>query len=149
MNLLDSKLAPTSVPSFTASAALLFLRVAASVLLLVVHGLPKATHYSSQLAVIEDPLHLGKTLTLGIAIFAEVLCPVLMIAGIATRLAALPMMVITLMALTLVHPEWTLDQPQFAWMLLILFGTIVIGGAGRYRVSWFTRTPASRRAPRA
>lgn len=63
-----------------------------------------------------------------------------------TANAALPIMVITLMALTLVHPEWTLDQAQFAWMLLILFGTIVIGGAGRYRVSWFTRTPASRRA---
>lgn len=133
-------------PSRTADAALLFLRVAASVLVLIVHGLPKALHYSSQLAAIEDPLHLGKTLTLSFAIFAEVLCPVLMIAGIATRLAALPIIVITLMALTLVHPEWTLDQAQFAWMLLILFGTIVIGGAGRYRVAWFSRTPASRRA---
>ncbi|ANB72941.1 LysR family transcriptional regulator [Paraburkholderia phytofirmans OLGA172] len=144
MNRLDSELAP--VPSRTADAALLFLRVAASVLVLIVHGLPKAMHYTSQLAAIEDPLHLGKTLTLSFAIFAEVLCPVLMIAGIATRLAALPIIVISLMALTLVHPEWTLDQAQFAWMLLILFGTIVIGGAGRYRVTWFSRTPANRRA---
>ncbi|SOE95692.1 putative oxidoreductase [Burkholderia sp. D7] len=137
INRLDSELAPVPVLSRTADAALLFLRLAASVLLLIVHGLPKAMHYSSQLAVIEDPLHLGKTLTLSFAIFAEVLCPVLMIAGIATRLAALPIIVITLMALTLVHPEWTLDQAQFAWMLLILFGTIVIGGAGRYRVALF------------
>ncbi|MGF6899667.1 DoxX family protein [Paraburkholderia sp. GAS348] len=143
MNRLDSELAP--VPARTADAALLFLRVAASVLVLIVHGLPKAMHYTSQLAAIEDPLHLGKTLTLSFAIFAEVLCPVLMIAGIATRLAALPIIVISLMALTLVHPEWTLDQAQFAWMLLILFGTIVIGGAGRYRVTWFSRTPANRR----
>ena len=127
---------PARVLPGTADAALLFLRVAASMLVLIVHGLPKAIHYSSQLAVIEDPLHLGKTLTLSFAIFAEVLCPVLMIVGIATRLAALPIIVITLVALTLVHPEWTLDEAQFAWMLLILFGTIAIGGAGRYRVTW-------------
>ncbi|HWT37518.1 MAG TPA: LysR family transcriptional regulator, partial [Paraburkholderia sp.] len=29
----------------------------------------------------------------------------------------------------------SLDQGQFAWMLLIMFGTVVIGGAGRYRVA--------------
>jgi putative oxidoreductase len=54
--------------------ALLFLRVTASVLVLLVHGLPKAIHYASQLDAIEDPLHFGKTLTLGFAIFAEVVC---------------------------------------------------------------------------
>ena len=60
--------------------ALLFLRVTASVLVLLVHGLPKAIHYASQLDAIEDPLHFGRTLTLGFAIFAEVVCPLLMIA---------------------------------------------------------------------
>jgi putative oxidoreductase len=58
-----------------------------------------------------------------------------MIAGIATRLAALPIMLVCVIALGLVHREWTLDQGQFAWMLLIMFGTVVIGGAGRYRIA--------------
>ncbi|AJK48765.1 DoxX family protein [Burkholderia plantarii] len=119
----------------TTAAALLFLRVAASLLLLFVHGLPKALHVSAQLAVIEDPLHLGAPLTLGFAIFAEVACPLLMIAGVLTRLAAVPILVITVVALTLVHPDWSLEQGQFAWMLLILFGTVAIGGPGRYRVA--------------
>ncbi|MCM2494069.1 DoxX family protein [Burkholderia glumae] len=119
----------------TTAAALLFLRVAASLLLLFVHGLPKALHPSAQLAVIEDPLHLGAPLTLGFAIFAEVLCPLLIMAGIAARLAALPILVITVVALTLVHPDWSLGQGQFAWMLLILFGTVAIGGPGRYRIA--------------
>jgi len=84
---------------------------------------------------------MGKTLTLGFAIFAEVICPLLMIAGIATRLAALPIMLVSMIALGLVHREWTLDQGQFAWMLLIMFGTIAIGGAGRYRIAP-QRTPS-------
>jgi putative oxidoreductase len=121
--------------------ALLFLRVTASVLVLLVHGLPKAIHYTSQLEAIEDPLHFGKTLTLGFAIFAEVVCPLLMIAGIATRLAALPIMLVCVIALGLVHREWTLDQGQFAWMLLIMFGTIAIAGAGRYRIALRSDAP--------
>ncbi|MBN3725991.1 DoxX family protein [Burkholderia sp. Ac-20379] len=127
-----------------ADAALLFLRVAASVLVLLVHGLPKALHVGAQLAVIEDPLHLGAPLTLGFAIFAEVVCPLLMIAGIFTRLAALPILAVTAVALVLVHPDWTLEQGQFAWMLLILFGTVAIGGPGRYRIAWPDRLRLAR-----
>jgi putative oxidoreductase len=118
----------------TPGAALLFLRVTACVLVLLVHGLPKAIHYASQLDTIEDPLHFGKALTLGFAIFVEVVCLLLMKAGIATRLAALPIMLVSAIALGLVHREWTLDQGQFAWRLQIMFGTFAIGGAGRYRI---------------
>jgi uncharacterized membrane protein YphA (DoxX/SURF4 family) len=88
----------------TPGAALLFLRVTACVLVLLVHGLPKAIHYASQLDAIEDPLHFGKALTLGFAIFVEVVCPLLMKAGIATRLAALPIM---LVASCIANGRWT------------------------------------------
>jgi putative oxidoreductase len=111
---------------------LLFLRVCASVLVLIVHGLPKVEHFRRETALIEDPFHFGKKLTIAFAIVAEVICPVLMIAGVATRLCALPIMVVSAIALLRVHPEWTIDQAQFAWMLLILFGTIAIAGPGRY-----------------
>jgi putative oxidoreductase len=113
---------------------LLYLRVTASLLVLAVHGLPKVLHYASEAAAIEDPFHLGKTLSISFAIFAEVICPPLMILGIGTRFAALPILVVTFIALVFVHPEWTLGEGQFAWMLLILFGTIAIAGPGRYRV---------------
>jgi putative oxidoreductase len=114
---------------------LLFLRVGASVLLLIVHGLPKVQHYRAEAARMEDPFHLDKKLTMAFAIFAEVVCPLFMIAGFATRLAALPIMVVTVIALVRVHPEWTVEQAQFAWMLLILFGTIAITGAGHYSLA--------------
>jgi putative oxidoreductase len=132
----------------SADLALLFLRVSASLLVLFVHGLPKALHVRAQLGVIEDPLHLGGAFTLAFAIFAEVVCPVLMMLGVFTRLAAMPILVVTAVALTLVHPDWTLEQGQFAWMLLILFGTVAIGGAGRYRLTWQSALRAVRRSHR-
>jgi putative oxidoreductase len=125
----------TRIAASSTDIGLLFLRVSASVLVLIVHGLPKIEHYRREAATIEDPFHLGKKLTVAFAIFAEVVCPVFMIAGFATRLCALPVMAVTAIALLRVHPEWTIDQAQFAWMLLILFGTIAIAGPGQFALA--------------
>ncbi|KQM52258.1 LysR family transcriptional regulator [Pseudomonas sp. Leaf15] len=110
---------------------LLFLRVSASLFLLWVHGLPKLLHYSQQLTLIEDPFHLGANVTLCLAIGAEVVCPLLIIAGVWVRLACLPILAVLLVALLVVHPEWSLFEGQFGWLLLILFSSILIAGPGR------------------
>lgn len=110
---------------------LLFLRVSGGVFLLWVHGLPKLLNYSAQLQVIEDPFHLGANVTLMLAIFAEVLCPLLIIAGVLVRLACLPILAVLLIALLVVHAQWSLDEGQFGWLLLIVFTCLLIAGPGR------------------
>ncbi|AZF15819.1 DoxX family protein [Pseudomonas sp. R3-18-08] len=113
---------------------LLFLRVSGALFLLWVHGLPKLLNYSEQLKLIEDPFHLGAPLTLLLAIFAEVLCPLLIIAGVWTRLACLPILAVLVIALLVVHPEWTLFEGQFGWLLMIIFTSILIAGPGSLRL---------------
>lgn len=110
---------------------LLFLRASGGLFLLWVHGLPKLLDYGEQLKVIEDPFHLGANVTLLLAIFAEVLCPLLIIAGVLVRLACLPILSVLLIAMLVVHPEWTLLEGQFGWLLLIIFTSILIAGPGR------------------
>ena len=110
---------------------LLFLRFSAAAFLLVVHGLPKLLDFQNQLTLIEDPFHLGAQLTLSLAIFAEVLCPLLIAAGVFVRLACLPILVVLLVALLIVHPQWSVEQGQFGWLLLIIFTTVLIAGPGR------------------
>jgi putative oxidoreductase len=110
---------------------LLFLRVSGGLFLLWVHGLPKLLDYSAQLQQIEDPFHLGANLTLILAIFAEVLCPLLIVAGVLVRLACLPILCVLLVALLIVHPQWSLFEGQFGWLLLIVFTSILIAGPGR------------------
>ncbi len=92
---------------------LVFLRLGGAGLLLAVHGLPKALHFRQQLGLIEDPLHLGAWPTLGFAVFAEVVCPLLIALGWATRLACLPILGVLLIALLVVHPQWSLEEGQF------------------------------------
>jgi putative oxidoreductase len=114
---------------------LLFLRVSAGLFLLWVHGLPKLLNYSIELQRIEDPFHLGANLTLMLAIFAEVLCPLLIVIGVLVRLACLPILVVLLVALLIVHPQWSVAEGQFGWLLLILFASIFIAGPGRLAIN--------------
>jgi putative oxidoreductase len=113
------------------SLGLLFLRVTGSLFLLWVHGLPKLLDFSAQLQLIEDPFHLGAHLTLSLAIFAEVLCPLLIVAGVLARLACLPILFVLLVALLVVHPQWSVAEGQFGWLLLIIFTSVFIAGPGR------------------
>src|ERR1700722_14387167 len=130
---------PDQLRTHMTDIGLLYLRVCSSILVLTIHGLPKVMHYASERNAIEDPFHLGKTLTLGFAIFAELICPLFIVSGIFSRLAALPVIVVIAIALFYVHREWTLQEAQFAWMLLVLFGTIAIAGPGELTVTALLR----------
>jgi putative oxidoreductase len=114
---------------------LLFLRLSGSLFLLKVHGLPKLLDYSNQLLSIEDPFHLGTSLTLILAIFAEVVCPLFIAVGLLARLSCLPILFLLGVALWVVHPEWSLEQGQFGWLLLIVFTTLLIAGPGRFALN--------------
>lgn len=121
-------------PLLTATG-LLFMRVMAALLLFSIHGLPKLLDWSGELQRIEDPFGLGAPLTLGLAVFAEVVCPVLLLLGVAARLACLPVLAVLLVALLVVHPDWSLEQGQFAWLLVALYGGLALTGPGSYSVS--------------
>ena len=113
---------------------LLFLRLTGALLLLYVHGLPKIINFAGELVHIDDPLHVGRAFTLGFAIFAEVLCPVLIVPGILTRLASAAVLVLLGVSMFLVHPDWSVAEGQFGWLLMIVFGSIALMGAGRYSI---------------
>lgn len=111
---------------------LLFLRLAGSALLFYVHGWPKIIHYHSELQHIEDPFGLGAQFSLWFAVLAEVLCPIGIALGLLTRLATLPVLVVLGVALVFVHADWSIADGQFAWLLLIIYGTIALAGPGAF-----------------
>ncbi len=112
-------------------------------MLLYVHGIPKILHYANELAHIEDPFGLGPSLSLWAAIFAEVLCPIAIVLGVGTRLACLPIIVVLLIAMLAVHPDWSVAEGQFGWLLLIIFMTIGLCGTGR----WGLLAPVRKETP--
>ncbi len=123
-----------SGPAWLRDVGLLYLRLAGSLLLLTVHGLPKILHFSIELQHIEDPFHFGRGFSLVFAIFAEVLCPLLIAAGLLVRASSIPIVCLLVVAMFVVHPEWSVADGQFGWLLLIVFGTVALAGGGRYSI---------------
>lgn len=115
-------------------AGLFFLRLTGSLLLLYVHGLPKVFHFSEELTHIEDPFGFGPYMSLLPAIAAEVICPLFIIAGVGARLACAPIIAVLLVAMVIVHADWSVAEGQFGWLLLIIFTTLAITGPGQWRV---------------
>jgi putative oxidoreductase len=113
---------------------LFFLRLAGSLLLLHVHGLPKVFHFQEELTRIEDPFGMGPYMSLIPAIVAEVICPILIILGWWSRLACLPIIGVLLVAMLVVHPDWSIADGQFGWLLLIIFTTLALTGPGAWRI---------------
>jgi putative oxidoreductase len=116
------------------SIGLFFLRVSSSALLLIVHGWPKVIHFSAELSIIDDPLHIDRLSTLLLAIFAEVICPLFIIPGLFTRFAAIPILILLAVASIGVHPEWTIFEAQFSILFGIIFLALAITGAGKLSV---------------
>ncbi|TDF83838.1 hypothetical protein [Pseudomonas sp. H9] len=52
------------------------------------------------------------------------------IVGLLARLCSLPMLGVLFICVIFVHPDWALEQGQFAWLLIILYGGRLLTGRG-------------------
>ena len=69
------------------------------------HGIPKLMNWGSLSDTFPDPFGVGSALSLALAIFAEVGCSALLVVGLFTRLATVPLIVTMLVAALLIHGD--------------------------------------------
>jgi putative oxidoreductase len=112
---------------------LLFIRVWFCTSLFVKHGIEKVFHYSDMLTKFPDPIHVGPTAGLTFALIADFVCPLLIIIGLGTRLAALFMVVNLLVVFTFMHQFSFMDgHAELVYVYLGLAIFILIAGPGKY-----------------
>jgi putative oxidoreductase len=111
---------------------LLLLRVGFSALLLT-HGIPKFMKlFSGGEIQFADPIGIGATATLVLAVFAEVICAVLVLIGFRVRLTSIPIIITMLVAVLIVHGDDPFGKKEFPLLYLIGFTAIALLGAGKY-----------------
>lgn len=120
-------------PEIALDAALAVFRVGLACLMLR-HGIPKLLEFDARAAGFPDPLGVGHTTSLVLAIFGEVVCSALLIPGVLVRLTAIPFCITMAVAFVIVHADDPFGDKELAF--LYLFGGIVIliGGGGRFSV---------------
>jgi putative oxidoreductase len=111
--------------------ALLLLRVWFC-LMIMVHGWQKLSNFSAWSGGFDDPFGLGSSLSLSLAIFAELGCSVLVLVGLLTRLALVPLLITMLVAVTIHHSADPWGKKELAMTFMGVFATLMLAGPGRY-----------------
>lgn len=110
---------------------LLFLRISSSVLMLT-HGLPKFKNLISGNFEFGDPIGIGATPSLFLAVIGEFICPILVIVGFKTRWATVPTILTMLVAVLIVHSTDPFNVKEKAFLFLAAFVSILMLGPGKY-----------------
>jgi len=113
--------------------ALAILRIGASAMLLT-HGIPKIERLFTSPIEFPDPLSVGATLSLILALIGEVVGPIFVLVGYKTKLAAILPMITMGVALLFIHLNDPIGKKEKAILFLIMFGAIFLAGPGKYSI---------------
>lgn len=101
---------------------------------MITHGWPKFQKALSGNFKFGDPIGLGPEASLILASFAEMICSVLVIIGLATRWATVPLMFTMSVALFIVHADDGFGTKEKALLFLGAFLVLFLTGPGKYSV---------------
>ena len=115
------------------NTAMLFLRIVAGGLMLV-HGYDKMVHFNETAAHMMNFMGIGSKASTALVIFAEFFCSMLLILGLFTRLACIPLIICMSVALFMAHKGDFLGQGQVAALFLTCYIVLLLVGAGKVSV---------------
>ena len=127
------KLFSTNYSDVGFNIALLVLRLAGGAMI-IPHGYSKLKSFSKMSHQFADPFHIGSTLSLSLTIFAEFFCGMLIVLGLLTRLASIPLVIAMAVALVHAHQGDLFGKGQAAALFLAIFMAILFVGPGRASV---------------
>jgi putative oxidoreductase len=96
------------------------------------HGWDKLAHFSEKAAMFPDPIGLGGATSLTLVTFAEFFCALAIILGLATRFAAIPLVVNMLVAALIFHGGDPWPKKELALLYATPFVTLLLAGGGKY-----------------
>lgn len=113
----------------------LILRLGFGVLMIPYHGYVKLIEFNERKDQFMDFLGLGSTVSLSLAIFAELFCSILLIFGLFTRLATIPLLITMLVALSAHNWEF-FGKYELATAFFIGHLAIFAAGPGKYSLDY-------------
>lgn len=123
------KLSNTKTSPVAMNWGLLFFRLCLGGLMIVNHGWMKIINYETLKTEFMSFLGMGSQMSLILAITAEILCSILLIFGLYTRLALIPLIITMLVAMG-VHGIEIFGEAEMSFLYFIGFVFLLISGPG-------------------
>lgn len=119
---------------------LFILRVSVAILM-IPHGYNKFNDFmAGNGGTFPDPLGVGPNLSMGLTVFAELLCSVLLLAGFLTRFALIPLIICLLVIAFGVHWSDPMGDKEHALLYLAGYIALYLGGPGKWAVDqWINK----------
>jgi len=109
-----------------------------------VHGWGKMTHFSEYSADFYNFLGLGSSFSLGLVVFAELICALLIVLGLFTRLATIPLIIAMLVIIFDVNAGEEIYKYETPLLFMMIFVVLMITGAGKYSLDYKLFSKANR-----
>lgn len=116
------------------SIGLLVLRLGLGLFMAGLHGWGKLTKVANGDMSFGDPIGIGEGPSLVLATFAEFACSILLVLGLFTRLACIPLIVTMAVAAFIVHGGDPWGDKELAFLYLCGYITLLLTGPGRFSV---------------
>lgn len=127
------KLLSTKYNAGTFTAALLLLRLGFGILL-AYHGYQKFSNFPQTQSFMMDFMGLGKSATAGLVIFAELFCSILVMLGLFTRFACIPIIFLFCVIIFKSTGADFFGKSELPELYLLGFLAIFLAGPGRMSV---------------
>ena len=124
------KLLSTRYNAGAYNTGLLILRLGAGILM-ANHGYEKLIKYNEMSGKFVNFLGLGSDITLALVIFAELFCAILIVLGLFTRFACIPLIISCTYAVSQAHNWQVFVEGEKITLYLIAFLTILFTGPGK------------------
>lgn len=114
------------------SWASLILRLSLGGLMLVQHGYPKLMNIVDGNMGFADPFGIGTSASLVFTVFAEFICSILIILGLGTRLASIPLIATMLVVVLVIHLHDGMEKQEHGLVYLLPFIALLFMGSGKF-----------------
>lgn len=128
------KLLSTHYTDTSFSIAMLLVRLSFGTLMFLNHGIPLLMNFSERSRNFYDPFHIGSRWSLLLVLFAEVFCSLLVVLGLFTRLALIPLLTAMAIVVFLLNKGKAFSESEMALVYLTVFFGLLLVGPGRYSV---------------
>lgn len=116
------------------------LRITFGLMLTLVHGWPTLKGFlEGDHDAYPDPLGIGSYPTMGLMVFAEFFCALLVTLGFYTRLALIPLITGFAVAFFVEHAADPFGYKELPFHYLLVFTILLIAGPGKYTLASFFR----------
>ncbi len=119
---------------FATDLGLLLLRIAAGGFMAYSHGWGKLQKVLDGDMGFADPLGIGEEVSLVLTVFAEFFCGILVVLGLFTRAALVPLILTMLVAVFIIHADDPFSKQEFGLLFLIPYITLFLTGPGKLSV---------------